>query len=512
MLGTLASLSACAVGPDFERPHPQAPAGYVAADPVRETVSVPAAGGGEQVLLYGHGPPAAWWRLFDSAALDGLVAQAVSQNLDLAAARARLRRTEALLRADTGLRYPMIGIEGDASRQRPLAAGSASGGSAGGGGASGSGAPGGGSGSSAYNVYTASGVVSYNLDLFGREDRLIEAQAARTQQQRFEVQAAYLSLIGNVVSTTLAGAALRAEIALRQDLIAAQDRRLRFIDVQVAEGYVARADLVTARADLAAVRAPLPVLAQRLAENEHRLALLVGRAPGGWAPPPVRFEDLELPRRLPVTLPSILVRQRPDILAAESALHAASAEIGVATADLYPQITLTASFGVGGVDLPNLPASLDPIWTLGAGLAAPIFQGGRLRALRDAAVMAFEAALAEYRQTVLDAFVEVADALRAIEHDARALRAQHEAVEAAQESLDLAEFRFEAGVVDYVDVLIARQQYQEASIAYVNALGRRYQDTAALFAALGGAVPQEAAALHTAALRSAPPTSWSTVR
>lgn len=467
----------CAVGPEYRAPALPSGDAYLAGTPWQLTASAPGPTGAAQVLVHDTRDDGltTWWRRFGAVELSALVERAFAGSYDLRAAEARLQQARHLLAASRGGRWPEVSAGVSATRER-----------GGSGAVAGGGAAGVGRGATIFEVYTAAGTVSYDLDLAGGESHQIEAAGAQAERAAQALRAASLALAGNIVATAIDGARLAAQIDARSELIEAQRQRLSIIEVQVDAGAVARAELVSARADLAAARAPLPQLEQARVEAAHRLALLVGEAPASFVAPAIALDELQLPRELPLRLPAALVRERPDIRVAEAVLRAASAEIGVAEADLYPRITLDASFGRAGIDGGN-DTSIGPLWSLGASLLAPIFDGGQRRARRDATVAAYDAALAEYRGTVLIAFTQVADVLRALENDARALAAQHEALVATRESLDLARFRFDEGAASYLDVLVTQQQYQQALIGYVDARAARLADTAHLFAALGGA-------------------------
>ena len=495
------ALAACTAGPDFARPKPSSQAGYVTGPLPEQTRSAPGLGGESQYFLVGEELPPGWWHWFGSPAIVALVEQAFASSPNLAAARARLRQAEAQLRAQRGVLLPEIGATGS------LSYGSGGGGGSGQGGSFGQGQgagrpdqagedptaeqPGDGAdqagqfGGDPFTVYTAGATISYDLDLAGRNRRLVEAARAEFELQRQDLQAAYLALIGNIVSAALESASLRTQIAAREELLEGQEERLELIRIRVEEGADARANQVTALAEIATLRASIPPLRQSLAASDNRLGLLIGQAPAEAAIPRIELEEVRLPRAVPISLPSRLVRTRPDILAAEAVLARTSAEIGVATADLYPNITLDASFGLaGGADGLGL-GSPQGIFDLGGNLLAPLFDGGRRRAQRDVAVAAFQEALALYREQVLTAFVEVADGIRALENDAEALADRRVALEAAEESFELAQFRESEGAISAIEVLVVQQQYQEARFSYIDAVAERFQDTAALFAALG---------------------------
>jgi NodT family efflux transporter outer membrane factor (OMF) lipoprotein len=475
---TLVSVGACTTGPDYVRPQPPADGAYVAGTQPSQTVAVAAEGGEAQRFGLGHELPNGWWQWFGSTELTQLVDRAFAGNPSLAAARARLRGAEATLAARRGLRVPEVAIVGNGSYGTSPQGGDFS--SAGGGTSQSSG--GAIASERAFAVYTTNGTVTYDLDLAGRNRRLVEAAEADAERQRHELQAAYLAIAGNIVSTALQAATLRAQIEAREQLLDGQNRRIEFIRVQVDEGAVARASLLAAQAEVAALRASLPALRSQLAAAEHSLAELLGMPPARASLPTMSLQGLKLPQLAPIALPSQLVRTRPDILASEAALRAATAQVGVATADLYPNLTLDASYGLIGVE-----SEIDSVFDIGADLFAPIFDGGRRRAQRDASVAAYQEALAMYRERVLRAFVEVANAIRALENDAAALAEQRVALDAARESLDLAEFREREGAASAIDVIVVQQRYQDTRFAYIDALSRRFQDTAALFAALGPA-------------------------
>ena len=524
-------VGACTAGPDFIRPAPPGIPAYADRTPA-VTAGTVGRGGESQSFLPGRKLPRGWWYWFNSPDLNGLVERAFAGSPTLAAARARLRSAEATLRARRALRSPEVLGTGDASYGNSRGGGgnnqTGTGQGTGGGGGGGGGNPpvdpnaptdptqpvdptqpgaggqdggnaqqggqgGGAFGGPAYLVYTANVTVSYDFDLAGRNRRLVESGRAQVEAQRQELQAAYLALVGNIVSTALQRATLAEQIRVREELVAAQNRRIDLLRIQVEEGATARASLIAALAEVASLRATVPPLRVQLAQSENALAELVGVAPAGAGVPPIRLDGIRLPRAVPLSLPSALVRERPDILAAEALLAAARADIGVAAADLYPNLSLDASFGLGGIE-----SSVGEVYNLGLGLLAPLFDGGRRRARRDVAVAAYQEALANYQVRVLAAFRQVADGIRALEGDAVALAEQRLALDAARESFDLAVFQEREGAVSTIDVLVVQRTFQDASFAYIDALSRRFQDTAALFAAVGpGPLSEEAVASVT---------------
>lgn len=464
------SLAGCAVGPDFRAPNAPATAGYTATSLPAETAATPGTGGEAQRFVSGGEIPDQWWRLFHSESLDRVIRQALQESPTLAAAAARLRQAQENLRGRRGgVFYPSV--DGKLSASREQLSGAAFG------------QPG---TSFSLTLLDASVNVSYALDLFGGGRRELEGLGAQVGYQRFQLEGAHLTLTANIVTTAVKEASLRARIGTTQDLLTLQEKQLSMVDEQFRLGAVALADLLAQRSQLTQLRATLPPLEKELEQTRHQLAVLTGRFPGESGLPVFTLEDLQLPQELPVSLPSALARQRPDIRAAEELLHAASADVGVATANLYPQLTLTGSLGTEATRVDQLFTSGTSIWSLGAGLLQPIFRGGELAAKRRAAIAAFEAAAAQYRETVLQGLQNVADALRALDRDAATLQALAEAEVAARESFELSREQFQLGAVSYLTLLIAERQYQQARLNLVPARAARFADTAALFQALGG--------------------------
>ncbi|HZW35534.1 MAG TPA: efflux transporter outer membrane subunit, partial [Candidatus Deferrimicrobiaceae bacterium] len=385
--------------------------------------------------------------------------------------QAKLREAEENRRAQFGALFPQVDAGASATKQKISGASF--------------GLPG--SGSSTFTLYNASVSVSYALDLFGGTRRELEALSAQVDYQRFQLEGAWLTLTANLVTTAVQEASLRARIEATREIVTAEEQQLALVERQFQLGGASRPDVLAQQAQLAQTRATLPPLEKQLAQTRHLLAVLAGRFPAEAAAlPEFGLDGMRLPEELPVSLPSALARQRPDIRSAEELLHAASARIGVATANLYPHLTLTGNLGTEAASVGNLFDKGSSIWSLGAGLLQPIFHGGELTAKRRAAVATYEEAEAQYRETVLQAFRNVADVLRALEMDARALQAQSDAEEAARASLDLARQQFRFGAVSYLVLLNAERQHQQARIGLVEARAARYSDTAALFQALGG--------------------------
>jgi NodT family efflux transporter outer membrane factor (OMF) lipoprotein len=459
-------VAGCAVGPDFHRPEAPTEAGYTPEPLPAETASADVRGGVAQRFELDRDIEGEWWTLFQSPALSVLIEQAFAANPNLEVAQSALRQARENVAAQEGAFYPAV--TGNVSTTRQKISGVTFG------------IPG---LSSIFNVNTANVSVSYLLDVFGGTRRQVESLAAQAEFQRFQLEAAYLTLASDVVVSVVQEASLRAQIAATQDIIDIESQQLDVLQHQFELGGASRAAVLAQAATLAQTRATLPPLAKQLAQERNLIATLAGRFPND--PPAETFElsTLYLPQELPLSLPSRLVEQRPDIRSAEALLHSASAQVGVATANMLPQITLTGQYGA--ISTGNPLAGL-PVWSIGAGLTQPLFRGGELLHARRAAVAAYEEAAAQYRSTVLTAFQNVADALRALQSDADALSAQVVAERAAADSLDIARRQFQLGAINYLLLLNAEQTYQQAHIALVQAQANRYADTAALFQALGG--------------------------
>ncbi len=464
-------LSGCAVGPDFRAPEAPDTQIYSSTALPVATIAAPGTGGAAQRFTPGLDIPAQWWMLFQSPALDQLIRQALADSPTLTAAQAKLREAQENRRAAFGTLLPTV--DGNASATRQKISGAAFGQPE--------------ANFSPFTLFNASVHVSYGLDLFGSTRRELEALQAQVDYQHYQLEGAYLTLAANIVTTAVQEASLRAQIRATQEILAALEKQLDLVEQQFQLGAVARSDVLAQRTQLAQTRATLPPLEKQLAQSRHLLAVLAGRFPSEAAAlPEFDLDGLKLPQELPVSLPSALVRQRPDIQASEELLHAASAQVGVATANLYPQITLTGSYGSEATKPENLFNPGSTVWSLGAGLMQPIFHGGQLTAKRRAAVAAYDQAAEQYRGTVLQAFQNVADVLRALDNDARTLKAQSEAESAARDALDLARQQFQFGAVSYLSLLNAERQYQQTRISLIQAQAARFADTAALFQALGG--------------------------
>jgi len=465
LAGAACALCACAVGPDFTRPAPPETPSYTA-EPT-PGVMAPGAGEAEQHLALAQELSAKWWELFRSPALDELVTRALAGSPSLAQARATLAKAQEAVSAARGDFFPQVDL--DASGQRSRAPSLLSG-----------------SSSRSKNLYSVGARVSYVLDVFGGVRRGVEQQAALAEHQRYELAAAWLSLTGEAATQSVTIASLRAQIDAAQEVIAQDRQNVELVRRKLQAGKVARADLLIAQTQLASDRAQLPPLRQQLAVARHAVSALAGQLPAQWAPPDFDLESFELPGELPLSLPSELARQRPDILSAEAQLHAASAAVGVATAALYPSLTLSGSITQEALEVASLFSGAGTAWALAGELAAPLFHGGTLRAERRAAIADYQASLASYQQTVVQAFQQVADALRALAHDAELVGAQQEHLDIARESLSIQRVSYEAGKTDLLRLLDSERSYQEARQGLAQAQGQRLQDTVQLFVALGG--------------------------
>lgn len=463
---TAAMLSACTVGPDFIRPAPPDADRYTR-EPL--DVATAAADGQAQQFTPGAAIPADWWRLFKSVQLDAIVGQAIANNPTLQASEASLRQSQDNLRAGYGVFYPQVNasLGSERARSAPIQQGSSM--------------PG-----TIFNLVTASGTISYALDVFGGERRTVEGLQAQADYQRYVSKAAYLTLSANVVNTSIARAAYAAQIRATEQLIELENQQLHATEAHVRSGTAPYTNVLSIRSLIAANQAALAPLKQKISQAEHLLATLEGVEPSEAALPDIDLAGLSLPIDLPVSLPSDLVRQRPDILSAEAQLHVVSANIGVATAAMFPSFSLSGTYSAAGSSLGKLLAGSGKFWSIGPLATIPLFRGGSLWYGRQAAIDAYQQSQANYRQTVLGAFAQVADSLNALENDANALQAQAEALRTAGEALNLLQANYRAGLVAYLDVLTADVQFHEATIAYLQAVAQRLQDTVALFVALGG--------------------------
>lgn len=464
-----ALLTGCMLGPNFRSPSAPPVKQYTEKPLPAKTAETPGSGGNAQFFLKGKDIPAEWWKLFHSPEINKLVSQGLKNSPNLTSAYAALKQAQENLNVQIGnTMYPAVDANAYALRQRYATAAV--------------GIP---MGGITFDLYHASVNVSYMPDVFGGARREIESLRAQVDYQQFELMAAYLTLTSNIVTTAISVASYQAQIEATQGLIKSQQGLLGILNKQYQLGGISQESVLTQKTLVEQTNAGLPPLQKSLAQSKHALAALVGTFPDRKMPH-IKLDALKLPSHLPVSLPSNLVRQRPDVRAAEALLHSACAQIGVATANLFPQFTLTGTYGWTNIKLSQLFTPGSNVWSLIGQVAQPIFRGGALRAQRRAAIAAFQQAAAQYRQTVLLAFQNVADTLTALETDARSLQAQKRAEEAARGSLVLTQNQYRLGGTSYINLLNAQQQYEETRINRIQAQAARYSDTAALFQALGG--------------------------
>jgi NodT family efflux transporter outer membrane factor (OMF) lipoprotein len=453
-----ALLTACAVGPNFQSPKAPAADRYT----------------GEELpdlKLAAAGPAQDWWTAFQSPKLNDTVRTALEGNRNLRVAQANLEQAREIYGASRGARLPEAHIEALNARNKYGAAFL------------------GGFQLPPFTAYSVGLNVSYLLDYTGGVKRSIEQELALAEVQEHELSAAHLSLTGNVVLQALEIASARARIRAAQSILDEDARNVDLVHKALDEGSVARVDLLSAESQLAQDETLMPPLRQELSVARHALAVLVGQTPGNWSAPDFELEDFIPPSDLPVTLPSELARRRPDILAGEAQLHAATAAVGVATANLYPQIKLSGSLSQQALTVRDLFDANATAYSLAGNLTAPLFNGGRLRAEQRASEAAMKAALARYEQTVLTAFGQVADVLAALEHDAQQTAAEQRALDVAESNLSLTRESYSAGNVGVLQILDAERVVQRARIGVARARAQRMQDTAELIVALGGDSP-----------------------
>jgi NodT family efflux transporter outer membrane factor (OMF) lipoprotein len=466
----LLPIAGCAVGPNFKRPAAPNVSEYTA-PPLSATVATTNAAGGEaQRFAKGGDISADWWTLFHSTPLNELIENSLTNNHDLKAAQAALSVARENVLAQRGVYYPSVTGSFSASRQRQ----------------SGQIAPALNSNAFLYNLFTPQVSVSYVPDVFGLNRRTVESLNAQEQEFRFQMIATYTTLTANVVVTAIQESSVQMQIDATRQLIDINANMVHILQYQFDKGYANRLDVAAQESQLAQVTATLPPLLKQLAQLRDLLAVLAGRFPNQAPDEKFELSSLQLPQDLPVSLPSVLVAQRPDVLQAEANLHDASAKIGIAIANRLPNIVLTANAGSTAAAMDQLFSSGTGFWSLGAAATAPLFQGGTLLHQERAAKAAYVQAAEQYRSTVLTAFQNVADTLTALDQDAEALKAAAAAADAAQVTLDLAQRQVQGGYNGYLALLSAEQAFQQARINLVQAQANRFADTAALFQALGG--------------------------
>ena len=464
----LIALAGCTVGPDFVRPELAADADYTQQAFTRTAQADIAAGGAAQRLIAGMDIPGQWWTLFRSPELNALVEEALRANPDVSAAQAALRQANELVYADQASLFPSVGANLSKTREKV------------------SGASTGAASAPILTLSSASLNVSYAPDVFGGTRRQIESSTAQAQYQRFALEATYLTLSTNVVNTAVNLASLRDQIAATGQIVQLQSDQLDLLQAQRRLGAIADTDVLTQQTALAQTRATLAPLQKQLAQTRNQLMAYLGRFPNQDKGERFNLASLHLPQELPVSLPSALVSQRPDVRAAEAQLHEASANIGVAVANQLPQFSITGSLGSTVASGSKLFSAGSGVWSLAGAIAQPLFDAGALEHRKRAAVAAYDQSAAQYRGTVITAFQDVANVLRALEADAEALKQQVAAERSAQASLALVQAQYRLGAVAYINLLTAQQTYQNTVLTRVQAQAVRYSDSAALFQALGG--------------------------
>lgn len=464
-------LSACAIGPDYRAPAAPGDDAYRISDQTAGYSTPAGKDRARQQFIRAGQVRADWYRLFGSEKLDHLIGVALAGSPTLAAGKARLKAAQESVAASRGALFPQVNASAGAQRERssgvergmddPIMA-------------------------EVFNLYQGQISASYDLDIFGKNRRQLEKSRAQFDAQRYTLLNTYVTLVNNVVAGALAEAGLNASIQATQRIADAQQKTLDTVQQQIRGGIAIEADAAQIRTQLAQTWATLQPLYKQRAIAVNRLAVLTGSPPGRFVDPQFDLADLTLPTHLPVSLPGKLVRHRPDVLTAAAEVHAASAQIGVATANLLPDLSISASYSRAGLNIGDLGDPANALYSVGASLAAPIFAGGRLRAQKRAAQDQYVAALADYRATALAAFGDVANSLQALESDARTLDDRAAALAAARTSLQTTQSQFTNGTADGVGLYTAEDQYQSALLAYTNARMTRYTDSADLFRALGG--------------------------
>jgi len=484
--------SSCAVGPNFHKPEAPASAGY-APTPLPETSSSAQIHGGEvQRFIAGRDIPFEWWELFQSPALNSLIDKAFKANPTIAAAQAALRQAQELVYAQQGFYFPSVGATYQAERHKIA------------GNLTNDQAPGvQGNGDNLlpplqtpgippytaplyYNFQTAELMVGFVPDVFGGNRRQVESLAAQAETQRFALEATYITLASNVVAAAIQEASLRAQIRATRKIIDADEKSLQILRDQFRLGQAMRIDVAAQETVLAQAKATLPPLQLQFEQGRDLIRALVGNLPNQDVPETFELDALTLPPELPLSLPARIIEQRPDVRAAEAQLHSANAQVGVAVAAMLPQFPITGSYGGNADQFSWMFRSGGPFWNLVGDITQPLFQGGTLLHRKRAANEALKQAAAQYQNTVITAYQNVADTLHASLSDADALAANVDAENAAKVTYDLIRRQMEVGYVNYLILLGAETAYQQALLSRVQAQATRYGDTVALFQALGG--------------------------
>jgi NodT family efflux transporter outer membrane factor (OMF) lipoprotein len=465
-----ALLTSCAVGPNFKKPEPPPVQNYTSTPVSTTSSSTNVAGGEAQSFVTGQDIAGDWWTLFHSKPLNDLIERSLKANPTLKAAQAALQVARENVLAQRGSYYPSVAAGFSAARQKTAA----------------DIAPVPNNNDLYFNLFTPQVTVSYTPDVFGLNRRTVESLAAQQEQARFALVASQTTLSANVVAAAIQEASLREQIQETRQIIDINTNMLRIMRAQFEKGYASRLDVAAQESQLAQTAATLPPLLKQLAQQRDLLAALAGDFPSDDPPEKFELSALRLPQELPLSLPSQLVAQRPDVRQAEENLHSASAQIGIAVANRLPNFLLSADIGSMALEFGKMFSSGTGFWTLAGSVTQPIFEGGTLLHRQRAAKAAFTNAAEEYRGAVLTAFQNVADTLNALEQDADALRAAAVAKDAAKVTLDLSRQQWQTGYAGYLALLTSEQAYELAAINLVQAQANRFADTAALFQALGG--------------------------
>ncbi len=462
-------MAGCAVGPDFRRPSMHNPQRYNESEPASQTVASDVAGGASQTLANGADVPGAWWKLFRVPALDALVQEALRDSPNIEAANEALRQAQERTLQQEGTLFPSV--SGLVSRTRGLSP------------LSYLGTP---QHVEPFSSYTAQLNLSYTLDVWGGLRRAIEQQGAAAEVQRFALEQAWLALSAGVANAVIQAASLDGQIRAQQALIGFEQKQLETVRQQFELGGATGTDLATQQAQVAQAQTVLVPLQTQAVQVRDQIAAYLGRAPSEVSIPHLDLDRFTLPETLPVSLPSALLEQRPDIRTAEALLHQQTAALGVAIAARLPNVTLTAGVGTNAADVHQMFSPTNGLWSVVNQAMQPIFDAGQLLHAQRAQKAAMLQAAAQWRQTVVAAFQSVADTLAALQNDAVTLRYALDAETAAGRALSLAGMQYKLGGVSYLSVLNAQQVYQTAVITLVRARAARYADTVALFQALGG--------------------------
>ncbi|BEU28468.1 efflux transporter outer membrane subunit (plasmid) [Paraburkholderia sp. 22B1P] len=410
----------------------------------------------------------AWWHALGSARLDALVDEGLANNHDVSRALANLDRARHLSDAFRANTLPQVDLTASSGHVRYGAAflGDQA------------------KDFAPYSYYAMGPTVSYDFDLFGRIRRSVERSDALAELKVDELDAVTLNVSGDIVNEVVSAASTRAQLDLLRSMLVSNEARLHITEISRSKGGATQVELEEQRRAIDQVDSEIAIAQQRLATTQDALAILVGRTPGKWTAPDIGLEELHLPHDIPLMLPSALVRQRPDIRAAEAGLHAESAQIGVATANMYPDIALTGSLSAEGL----FAGPSELAWQALGGISAPVFEGGRLRAQKQAAEAGYQAALAQYHQVVLKAFAEVADSLNMLSNDATLDAAVSQSTESARRTEELNKIAYARGASSFTEMLQSTDNRQLFELKRVQIRGRRLADSARLMLVTAGTV------------------------